>query len=220
MTDKFDMYDILGTIVPGTLLLAAAAALFTDPFQAISQAEFPEAFSVIVFTALAVFVGQLIQAVASLIEPSIYRTWGGRPSDVALGKDGLKGFLPADSAKRIRGKLTSVVGATSEIHSLFLYAMQLSDGQDVGRARRFNSMYAYHRALLVLVILAGLMLAASMIWGTAADLTNGQKSAFGVVVLLLLVLIWHRAKQRACYYVGEVLLTAERLLDNRQPGKE
>ena len=219
MMEKFDLYDLLGTIVPGTLVLGWTVACFPELATWFSQVQFPEAFTVVVLTALAVFVGQLVQAVASLVEPAIYRTWGGRPSDAALDK-GLKGFLPENSAERIKGKLQEAVGRSAERHSLFLYSMQLSDGQDIGRARRFNTLYAYHRGLLVLVVFCGVMLGAAMIWGQAAAWPTGQKLAAGAVVLLLMVLIWYRAWQRACYYVREVLLTAERVLDDRKREKE
>ena len=120
----------------------------------------------------------------------------------------------------MREKLKEAVGDTAEHHSLFLYAMQLTDGQDVGRVRRFNTLYAYHRALLVLVLLCGLTLGVSMIWGVAAGWATGQKICAGIGILTLLVLIWHRAWQRACYYVREVLLTAERILDDRKREEE
>lgn len=219
MTNKFDPYDILGTIVPGTLLLGWAAVCFPKLCSGATQVNFPDAFTVIVLTALAVFLGQLVQAVASLCEPALFKSWGGRPSDTALEK-GIEGYFPADSAKRIREKLDAAIGQDSQEHSLFLYAMQLSDGQDVGRARRFNTLYAYHRALLVLVILCGLMLIAAMFWGFALPWTVPQKLAAGGVFVVLIWLIWHRAWQRACYYVREVLLTAERIIDDRKREKE
>ena len=117
-------------------------------------------------------------------------------------------------------ELQEAVGSSSEMHTLFLYSMQLSDGQDLGRARRFNTLYAYHRALLVLVALSAVMLGAAMLWGQAAAWPSGGKLAAGVVVLLFVVLIWYRAWQRACYYVREVLLTSERILDGRKQEKE
>ena len=37
-----------------------------------------------------------------------------------------------------------------------------------------------------------------------------------VALLLLLILAWYRAKQRGIYYVREVLLIAEKVLDERK----
>ncbi len=45
-------------------------------------------------------------------------------------------------------------------------------------------------------------------------------TAVVVVAFLLIGLIWNRARQRACYYVREVMLTAERVLDDRNQKKE
>lgn len=218
VTNKFDAYDLLGVLVPGTLVLGWIPFCFPAVASGAWPA-FPDAFRVVLLTALAVFVGQLIQAIASQIEPLIYKSWGGRPSDTALS-GGLKRYLPAESATRIRGKLSDIVGAGTANESLFIYAMQMTDGEDEGRARRFNTLYAYHRALLVLVLLCGLSLGASMIWGAAFAWTGGQKIIAGIGALTLLIFIWHRARQRAFYYVREVLLTAERILDDREREKE
>lgn len=219
MTNKFDAYDILGILVPGTLVVGWVPFCFPRLSVGNEWPSFPDAFNVLLLTAFAVFVGQLVQAIASLVEPLVFVTWNGRPSDVALAS-GLKDFLPDDTAKRIKAKLADAVTETTNDRSLFLYAIQQTDGQDAGRARRFNTLYAYHRALLVLVLLCGFTLGASMLWGRAAAWTGCQKVGAGIGVLVLLALVWHRAWQRACYYVREVLLTAERILDDRKREKE
>lgn len=219
MVNKFDAYDLLGILVPGLLVLGWAPVCFPSVSAGSSWAGFPDAFKVVLLTALAVFVGQLVQAIASLLEPLIYRTWGGRPSDTALSS-GLEGYFPRDTAIRIRTKLSEEVGEVSANNSLFLYAMQMSDGNEIGRSHRFNTLYAYHRALLVLVLICGAALGASMIWGAAASWSVGQRVVTGLGVFALLVLVWHRARQRAFYYVREVLLTAERILDDRKREKE
>lgn len=219
MADKFDAYDLLGIIVPGALLLGWAAYCFPEAAAGSPQVAFPEAFTFVLLTALAVFLGQIVQSLASLVEPVIHWTWRGRPSDVAL-RSGLKRYLPAETSRRIKRKLQEAIGRDSEDHSLFLYAMQQTDGRDVGRVRRFNSLYAYHRALLVLSAVGALMLGGAMIWGWAAVWRWQSKAAAAAAFVLLIWLVWYRAWQRACYYVREVLLTAERLLDDEKKGKE
>lgn len=219
MTEKFDYYDTLSFFVPGMLLLGWIVICFPSLVQLGSSANFPSAFATLLLMALSLFLGQIVQAVASIIEPVIYRTWGGRPSDRAL-QAGIKGYLPEETAIRIRKKLEKAVGEQTEIHSLFLFAMQSSDSAGVGRSRQFNSLYAYHRGLLVLLFLSGLILLGSMKWGGAASFSIWQNVAASISVALLTVLIWHRAKQRAFYYVREVLLTAEHVLDSRGIVKE
>lgn len=219
MSSKFDAYDVLGIVVPGTMLLSWVALCFPEMATNVPKTSFPAGFSVIALTALAVFIGQLVQAVASICEPLVYKSWGGRPSDKALDA-GIPRFLPGETAKRIRAKLEAEIGDSSSGNSLFLFAMQLSDGLDTGRARRFNTLYAYHRALLQLMAIGGLVFCASVIWGHASTWSWGEICAAVLVWALLSSLIWYRAWQRACYYVREVLLTAERVLDDRSKERE
>ena len=219
MTEKLDYYDTLSFFVPGMLLLGWIVICFPSLVQLGSSANFPSAFATILLMALSLFLGQIVQAVASIIEPVIYWTWGGRPSDRAV-KTGIKGYLPEETAIRIRKKLEKAIGEQTEDHSLFLFAMQSSDSAGVGRSRQFNSLYAYHRGLLILVLLSGIILLWSMKFGGAAAFSIWQNVAAFICVILLTVLIWYRAKQRAFYYVREVLLTAERVLDNRGMVKE
>jgi len=218
MPEKLNAYDILAILVPGILLCAWITICFPATATLLTT-QFPDAFSFIAITALAVFLGQIIQAIAALLEPVLYWTCGGRPSDRAL-EVGLKACFPKESVQRIQSKLTEAAGDKCIGHSLFLYAMQQAEGAVNPRIGQFNSLYAYHRALLVLAILAGGILAAAMMWGAAAAWTTSPKAVAGILLVLLIVLIWHRAWQRACYYVREVLLTAERALDDRKTLKE
>ena len=55
----------------------------------------------------------------------------------------------------------------------------------------------------------------SLWWGSAVDWSQGQKAGVFVLFPLLLALFWHRTKQRAYYYVREVLLNAEALADKK-----
>lgn len=219
MIEKFEYYDILGIVIPGSLLLAWVQFCFPAVLGLVSASGFPEAFNVLVLIALTIFLGHLVQAIASNIEPLIYWTWGGRPSDQAL-EGGLAGYLPEDSAARIRGILKEAVGGSPSDHSLFLFAMQKAHSAEVGRASRFNSLYGYHRGLLALLPLAAGLLVAAMVWGQAASWICGQKAGSLILIAVLLVLVWHRTKQRAFYYVREVLLTAERVLAEQCVEKE
>lgn len=217
MNDKFDYYDLLSMLVPGTLLVGTVPFLFPSITSTVSHTAFPDAFVVVILTALAVFLGQSVQAVASLIEPLLYWTWGGRPSDRALEK-GIPHYLPGESAKRIKGKLQQWVQSEASDHALFLFAMQQADGADIGRARRFNSLYAYHRGLVVLLVIIIGMSAVSLKWGRLATWSWELQVTFIVTIGLLTLLMWHRAKQRANYYVREVLHVAERVFEEKKKG--
>lgn len=215
MTSKLDLYDILGIVVPGALFIYLIPTCFRVPAELRSTAQFPDAFLVIVLTALAVFLGQLIQAVGSVLEPVLNRTWGGRPSNTALTSGLGERYLPADAAHCIRRKLQAAVGSDQSGTSLFLFAMQRAEGAAGSRASRFNALYAYHRALLVLAGLAIILFLAAMQWGTISLWSPTHKALLLLANSLLLLMLWHRTKQRSFYYVREVLLTAERVLDDR-----
>jgi hypothetical protein len=209
MSDKFEYYDLLGILVPGSLLIAWIPVCFPAVSE-LAVPGFPEAFGVVLCTAVAVFLGQMVQAVASLTEPLLHRSWGGRPSDLALAGT-LPKYLPQDSSERIKRRLAEAMGGESSERSVFLYAMQLTDGAGIGRAPRFNSLYAYHRGLLTTLGLGLILFVCSMLWGAASKWTLGQCVGVFLGLGVLFALVWYRTKQRGCYYAREVLLCAERV---------
>src|SRR5439155_25739073 len=84
MAEKFEFYDVLGILVPGSMLLGLIAVSFPDVASAFASVGFPNAFAVICLIVVAVFLGQLVQAISSLLEPIFNWTWSGRPSERAL----------------------------------------------------------------------------------------------------------------------------------------
>jgi len=207
--DKFEIYDVVGVLVPGVLVVAAVPLAFPSLASQANAAHFPEGFVLLALTALSIFVGHLVQTLASLIEPILNKTWGGRPSDSAL-KSGLgPTFFPLDSAKRIRSKLVEATSPDASNHSLFLFASQLAESSESARAGRFNALYAYHRSLVVLSIVSLMLFIGSSRGGFASTLTCSQYIVVLVFMLGLLAVLWHRTKRRGWYYVREVLLCAE-----------
>jgi hypothetical protein len=214
MSDKFEFYDVLGILIPGTLLLAFLSVGFPDLAVRFAAVKFPDAFGVICLVALAVFMGHFVQAISSLIEPVLEWTWGGRASEQAL-REGLgTRYLPADAAKRIKQKLATCVGSAESDRSLFLYAMQKAETSGNSRVAKFNGLYAYHRAMFTLILVGILLLLAAMRWGAVRQWSTPEKIETLIAAVVLLLITWRRAKQRAFYYVREVLSTAERLIDN------
>jgi hypothetical protein len=214
IADKFEFYDVLAMLVPGTLLAGLLPIVFPTLALRADAVKFPESFTVICLVALAVFFGLLVQAISSLFEPVFNWTVGGRPSERAL-QDGLGDrYFPAGTAARIRAKLAAIVGPDSENRSLFLFAMQKAETSDNSRVSKFNGLYAFHREILTLTLIAIFLLVLSTFWGGAVDWSLPEKAATFTGVLGLLLLFWHRTRQRACYYVREVLLTAERIVDS------
>ncbi len=110
MNDKFELYDILAVLIPGGIVLDLVSVTFPTVVTHFGAVTFPPAFAVICLVAVAAFLGHLIQAITSLVEPFIYWTWGGRPSERALNEGLGARYFPADAATRIRAKLAGVVG--------------------------------------------------------------------------------------------------------------
>lgn len=209
MTDKIDIYDTIGILVPGILLVCIIPVAFPNVVSWVAPAKLPDTFAFIGLVALSFFLGNLMQALASAVEPFLYWTWGGRPSERAL-REGLGDrFFPPDSAKRIRTKLVEAVGNKASDRSLFLFAMQRAESCGSVRVSRFNALYGYHRLLFVLTGLSLGLFVFSFWGGLAARLTWQANFASITLLLLLLILFWHRARQRGYYYVREVLLCAE-----------
>jgi len=213
VNDKFEFYDILGVIVPGIMLMCFGVLCFPETAKALSISNYPEAFTVIALTAVALFLGNILQALVSLAEPLLEFSWGGRLSEQAL-KTGLgERYFPSDSAKRISSKLAAAIGDNPSVRSRFLFAMQLAETSGNPRVGRFNALYAYNRAFLLLAVVSLFLTLASFFWGGLSAWDWRPKIiAIGTVVLLI-ILLWNRTKQRGIYYVREVLYTAERLLN-------
>jgi hypothetical protein len=100
MTDKLNLYDLLGSLVPETLLIAAAAILFPALSPAIAVS-LPSEFVVFALLAVALVAGLVLQTLGSALEPLLFMAFGGRPSDLALTGTLGERYLPADAATRI-----------------------------------------------------------------------------------------------------------------------
>lgn len=217
MTDKLDPYDVLTKLVLGILLVCAILVTF-PAISMMPGSKIPTAFATLALVATALFTGEVLQAISSMTQGILYFTFGGRPSDGVLD-NGLKGYVSPSAANRVRGKLAAIVGADAPERDLFQYAMQLS--QSTGRVAKFNAQYGYHRGMLTMVFLWLLLFLGSIRYGAAIAYSKEVHWTviFGLVVLI--GLLWYRAKQWACYYTKEVVYTAEQLIDgNSKSGRK
>jgi len=57
MNEKFEFYGILGIIVPSIMLMCFGVLCFPETAKALSISNYPEAFTVIALTAVALFLG-------------------------------------------------------------------------------------------------------------------------------------------------------------------
>ncbi len=207
MTSKLNYYDVLGVLLPGVLILGVLIwVLPINPEDTLDGV--PGSFLTLILTGFALVIGQVVQGVGSLIEPLLFLSWGGTPSDQLLSESRFgKHFLPAASSKRIRDKLKNKI-LKGENHDFFLYALTLAGGEK-GRVGVFNGLYAHHRGLLVGSLLTIVIVLCR--W------SSEQIASFRCELLLLAVLMtlifWWRTRARAYYFAREVLLAAEQALD-------
>jgi hypothetical protein len=175
---------------------------------------YPDAFVAIALTATCFFAGHTLQAVASILEPLLFWSWGGNPALRALDQGLGERYLPKELGNKIRHRLQTAAGQKLSSKSLFFTAMQTADSGNLGRVGRFNAMYAYQRVFAVLAAFAPILYAASFAGGLALRLDRRQNTMILLCLALVALLFWHRAKQRSFYYVREVLLQAEYILAN------
>lgn len=127
MLEKLEIYDVLGVLVPGVLIVCAIPLTSPPVAAAMAGAKLPGEFAFLGLLAASVFAGYLVQALASIAEPVLNKTWGGRPSELALDGKLPDRYLPADSAARIRAKLAALAQSSASTRSLFLIAMQRAE---------------------------------------------------------------------------------------------
>lgn len=212
--DKLNLYDTIGGLIPGTLLVAGIAVLFPSLGAGLA-AGLPDAFLVAALLAASLVGGLFVQTIGSMCEWLLFKIFGGRPSDLALQGRLRERYLPKDAAKRIRETLAARFGSEASDHSLFLRALTEAESCDTSRAKAFNAQYGYLRSIVFLIPVLLLSMIASRFWGRASSWTEPVFwLAIGGLLALDLLFAW-RAWQRGVYYAREVLLTAERLERNR-----
>lgn len=212
MDQKLDYYDLLSAFVPGVLLLWWSLVCF--PAISAANPKVSDAVGAIVFVVVALFFGQLIQALASVSEPLLQRSWGGKLSTRSLSHPATSTrILDTSFANRIRDRLRVAAGTNSAPPDvLFQYALHLAYADPHGRARLFNQLYAYHRSLLTAVALAIIVFGLSLQHGAVSAWSESVRLICGMMLLAMVILLWHRTRQRDEYFVREVLLLADRSL--------
>jgi hypothetical protein len=209
MQEKLDYYDILGNVVPGLVLVGGTYMLASWLGYQLTLPPLPDALTVFVVVAIALVLGQVIQALSSILEPFYYWTWGGQPSERLLSGQTRKFSVQYLDAlkKRLRKRMLEDEERDVEItnRDLFLYSLAVCNRNGLGRTSRFNSLYAYHRALTTLGIFFLVVTILMLFWAQPSP--HGKKWVLGVECLST-ALLWHRTRQRGEYFVDEVIRMA------------
>jgi hypothetical protein len=208
---KLTYYDVVAHVVPGTIVLGVLA-LMPQVFG--FGVPWPKSELVVVAAGapLAYAVGQVVQALSSMVQPIYYRLWGGMPSSLLM--EGRSKLLSGPRLSRIVTALSVHFNAPADTpearNALFADAMALCNAQGLGRVDSFNASYAFHRALLTtgwasgLALLVALVLAAAGITSTAHSFRAALVYLLGLAILFT-VIEFVRARQRGEYFSIEVL---------------
>ena len=212
MLEKIDIYDIVTSLLHGTLFLVAGCVLFPHAIKIVAPLGISEFASSIAFICIAYFVGQVITSVSSIIQPCLFWTWGGTPSKLAFEGKIPDKYISYDMVKLARTALQKTSQNNLSDLAIFSKAMSIARKTDGSLSERHSRMYAYNRVTFCNLILVLGLFVLSCFYGQGKGLCCAQIVGIVIVFFLMLLLHWYRAKQRAFYYVREVLVVAEREL--------
>ena len=188
---SFKYYDLLSNLTIGIII-----------FYVLWKILFPE----IVISDLCVIpcgyvVGYFLNAISSLIEPVLFKTICGRPSDKLLTPipgqkwTGIRKvrFYFAEQAIEMLKKDTKDKDATTD--KMFGYAMHLVNSNKENRVSDLNGHYALSRVIFTTVIITVIIVEIKFarIWYSWP------------ITIPVLLLAWNRYRERGYYYAREVL---------------
>lgn len=188
---NFKYYDLLSNLTVG---IVAFYALWKFLFNTVEISEW------IVIPAGYV-VGYFLDAFSSFIEPFLYKTICGKPSDKLLtpipgqkwtGIKKVKFYFPDKAVESLKKDTCDEDASTDK---MFGYAMRMVNANKDCRVPDFNGHYALSR-----VILTTLLIAVVFVEVEYYDVWYSWLLSIGV-----LLLAWNRYKERGYYYAREVL---------------
>ncbi len=219
VADKFDYYDAIAHLIPGTI--GCLFLFYTLELLGIALPE-PNVGSlgiVGIGIAVAYTVGHLLQALASSLEPFYYALWGGKPSVRLLISQSRQ--FSEEQRQRLIAELIRFFNVKEECpegrkaaqhfhQRLFERCMALCNRNKLGRVDTFNAIYGFHRVLLTTFLLGFVTCVGIWFvqcWGgldippTKVSLLKSWVFLTGMAAGIEIF----RARKRAHYYAREVL---------------
>lgn len=183
---NFKAYDIFSSLIPGFLVVLMLLNLLKLQY---------DSSLVVVYTAISFLLGFIMNTISSWMEDFYFWTWGGKPSKKLLnGKDIWKvRFYHGSKAKSLL--LTDSNNPQASTDELFAIAMRFANGSKDTRIEDFNSIYAFSRTLFTTLLIGTIVLL----------IEHYDNWRYYAILLPSLFVLWLRCKQRAYYYVREVL---------------
>jgi hypothetical protein len=183
---KLRFYDIVSQLIPGLMVYFSFMYLWDVPQQ---WQKFLPAF------AFAMAIGFFVNALSSWLEPIFYWTWGGKPSNQLLnGKDIAK--VKFHEKEKVTQLLQNNYPEANK-DALFQIAYRLVSSTHNEKIQVFNENFSYARSLLTtgLILAILFLLQYYCIWWV------------WLIALVVILMLWQRAKERGFYFAREVLST-------------
>jgi hypothetical protein len=188
---SFKYYDFLSNMTVGIVAFYAIWKLVIPDIEISEWLVIPAGY----------IVGYFLNAISSLVEPLLYKSICGKPSDKLLtpvsgqkwtGIKKVKFYFAEDAVKALKED-TGDVDATTD--KMFGYAMRVSNPNNDSRVPDFNGHYALSRVILTTALIAvGLV-----------EIRFYEVWYSWPISLAVLFLAWDHFKVRGYYYAREVL---------------
>lgn len=188
---SFKYYDLLSNLTVGIVVFYAIWKLFLSDLEISEWVVVPAGY----------VIGYFVDAVSSLIEPLLYRTICGRPSDKLLtpipgqkwtGIKKVKFYHTEEAVKALREDTKDDEADTGK---MFGYAMRMVNANKDCRVPDFNGHYALSRVILTTVIFTVIIVEIKflIVWYSWP------------ISISVLLIAWNRFRERGYYYAREVL---------------
>ena len=188
---SFKYYDLLSNLTVGIVAFYAIWKLLFPDLEISEWFVIPAGY----------VVGYFLNAISSFIEPLLFKTICGKPSDKLLtpvpgqkwtGIKKAKFYFTEEAVKSLK-KDTGDAEATTD--KMFGYAMRMANPNKDSRVPDFNGHYALARVILTTALIAIVLVEMRFycIWYSWP------------ISLAVLYLAWNRYKVRGYYYAREVL---------------
>lgn len=188
---SFKYYDLLSNLTVGIVVFYAIWKFFLPDLEISEWVVIPAGY----------VVGYFVDAVSSLIEPLLFRTICGRPSDKLLtpvpgqkwtGIEKVKFYFANEAVKALREDTNDDEADTKK---MFGYAMRMVNANKDCRVPDFNGHYALSREILTTLIISVVIIEIKFacVW-----------YSWPISIAVLLV-AWNRFRERGYYYAREVL---------------
>lgn len=212
---QFKIYDILSSLIPGTVVASLLIWMYQNNLtleHSLSQIKDFSGIATTIFLTSSYLIGYLIHALGSWIEPILWFSWGGRPSEILLKKKSkrINMVFSDEILNSLLKKLNRQISLDSlnskDFKELFQVAKNTAFSNNISgkieeRLSEFNNSYIFSRNILISWMFVLIVL-------TRAMFVNSLSWIWLLIALFVSLLLWYRCRDKAIYYSREILTTA------------